>query len=188
MSIDQTLHSLFGASKAAADLLVQEYGRYFGMKTACFRGGCLSGPNHSGTQLHGFLAYLMKCALTDAPYVVFGYGGKRVRDNMHSDDLVGAFWHFFRAPRSGEVYNIGGGRCCNCSILEAIAKCEQLTGRPLRWSYREDNRIGDHVWWISDIRRFEAHYPGWRMRYGIDQIFAEIYAGVRERTRTMEVA
>jgi CDP-paratose 2-epimerase len=188
MSIDQTLHSLFGASKAAADLLVQEYGRYFGMKTGCFRGGCLTGPNHSGTQLHGFLAYLVKCAVTDTPYTVFGYGGKQVRDNIHSHDLVSAFWHFFRTPRSGEVYNIGGGRRSNCSMLEAIAKCEQLTGRPMRWSYRDDNRIGDHIWWISDIRRFEAHYPAWRMSYGIDEILAEIYDGVRERARSVEVA
>src|SRR5262249_46372928 len=127
MSIDQSLHSLFGASKAAADLLVQEYGRYFGMKTACFRGGCLTGPGHSGTQLHGFLAYLIKCAVTETPYVVLGYRGKQVRDNIHSYDLVNAFWQFFQRPRSAEVYNIGGGRHSNCSMLEAIEKCEQLT-------------------------------------------------------------
>src|SRR6266850_2899373 len=129
MSIDATKHSLFGASKAAADILVQEYGRYFGMPTACFRGGCLTGPGHSGTQLHGFLAYLVKCAVTDTPYVVFGYRGKQVRDNIHSFDLVNAFWHFFEMPRSGEVYNIGGGRHCNCSMLEAIERCQSLTGR-----------------------------------------------------------
>src|SRR5438132_1137689 len=157
MSIDQTMHSLFGASKVAADVLVQEYGRYFGMKTACFRGGCLTGPGHSGTQLHGFLSYLVKCAVTDTPYVVFGYRGKQVRDNIHSFDLVNAFWHVFEAPRSGEVYNIGGGRYCNCSMLEAIEKFEKLTGRAMQWSYSEANRAGDHIWWISDIRRFQAH-------------------------------
>jgi CDP-paratose 2-epimerase len=151
MSIDQTMHSLFGASKVAADVLVQEYGRYFDMKTACFRGGCLTGPGHSGAELHGFLAYLAKCAVTDTRYVVFGYGGKQVRDNIHSFDLVNAFWHFFKAPRLGEVYNIGGGRYCNCSMLEAIEKCESLTGRKMRWSYNETNRAGDHIWWISDI-------------------------------------
>jgi CDP-paratose 2-epimerase len=132
MSIDQTTHSLFGASKVAADVLVQEYGRYFGMKTACFRGGCLTGPGHSGTQLHGFLAYLVKCAATGVPYVVFGYRGKQVRDNIHSFDLVNAFWHFFEVPRAGEVYNIGGGRHCNCSMLEAIEKCQNPTGRELQ--------------------------------------------------------
>src|SRR5690606_31146 len=131
MSIDQTTHSLFGASKVAADVLVQEYGRYFGMKTATFRGGCLTGPNHSGTQLHGFLAYLMKCAVTGTPYTVFGYKGKQVRDNIHSADLIAAFHEFAKAPRSAEVYNIGGGRFSNCSMLEAITLCEELTGRPM---------------------------------------------------------
>jgi CDP-paratose 2-epimerase len=188
MSIDQTMHSLFGASKVAADVLVQEYGRYFGMKTGCFRGGCLTGPGHSGTQLHGFLAYLMKCAATDTPYVVFGYSGKQVRDNIHSLDLVNAFWHFFEAPRSGEVYNIGGGRHCNCSMLEAIEKCQSLTGREMRWSYSEANRAGDHIWWISDIRRFQAHYPGWSMRYGIDAILHEIFDAVSHRALRSEVA
>ena len=181
MSIDQTMHSLFGASKVAADVLVQEYGRYFDMKTACFRGGCLTGPDHSGTQLHGFLAYLVKCAVTDTPYVVFGYSGKQVRDNIHSFDLVNAFWHFFKTPRSGEVYNIGGGRYCNCSMLEAIEKCQNLTGRELQWSYSETNRAGDHIWWISDIRRFQAHYPGWSMRYDIDSILHEIFDAVSDR-------
>jgi len=181
MSIDQTMHSLFGASKVAADVLVQEYGRYFDMKTACFRGGCLTGPDHSGTQLHGFLAYLVKCTVTGTPYVVFGYGGKQVRDNIHSFDLVNAFWHFFKTPRSGEVYNIGGGRYCNCSMLEAIEKCQNLTGRELQWSYSETNRAGDHIWWISDIRRFQAHYPGWSMRYDIDGILHEIFDAVSDR-------
>ena len=182
MSIDQTMHSLFGASKVAADVLVQEYGRYFGIKTVCFRGGCLTGPGHSGTQLHGFLSYLAKCALTQTPYVVFGYSGKQVRDNIHSFDLVNAFWHFFEAPRAGEIYNIGGGRYCNCSMLEAITKCEHLTGREMQWSYDETNRAGDHIWWISDIRRFQAHYPGWSMRYDLDAILSEIFDAVSDRT------
>jgi len=188
MSIDRTMHSLFGASKAAADVLVQEYGHYFGMNTVCFRGGCLTGPGHSAAQLHGFLAYLVKCAVTDAPYVVFGYAGKQVRDNIHAFDLVNAFWHFFEAPRSGEVYNIGGGRHCNCSMLEAIDKCQSLTGRPMRWSYSERNRAGDHIWWISDTRRFQAHYPRWSMRYDLDTILREILDGVGGRALRAEVA
>jgi CDP-paratose 2-epimerase len=187
MSIDRTMHSLFGASKAAADLMVQEYGRYFGMKTVCFRGGCLTGPGHSSAELHGFLAYLVKCAVFDRPYTVFGYNGKQVRDNIHSLDLVRAFWHFTLAPRSGEVYNIGGVRHSNCSILEAIAKCERLLGRPMQWSYKETNRIGDHIWWISDIRRFESHYPDWSMHYDIDAIIGEIFAAVSERAARFEV-
>jgi len=181
LSIDQSLHSLFGASKVAADILVQEYGRYFGMRTACFRGGCLTGPNHSGTQLHGFLAYLMKCAATGAPYTVFGYGGKQVRDNIHSADLIQAFDHFFRAPRSGEVYNIGGGRFSNCSMLEAIELCEQLTGRPLTWTYTETNRTGDHIWWISDVSKFQSHYPTWRLTYDVPRILREIYEAGHHR-------
>src|SRR4029079_1292283 len=161
MSIDQTLHSLFGVSKVAADALVQEYGRYFGLKTACFRGGCLAGPNHSGTELHGFLAYLMRCAVTGQPYVVYGYKGKQVRDNIHSADLIDAFREFFKAPRVGEVYNIGGGRFSNCSMLEAIALCEEITGVLLDWTYQEQNRVGDHVWWISDTNRFRRRYAAW---------------------------
>lgn len=176
MSIDQTKHSLFGASKVAADVLVQEYGRYFGMKTACFRGGCLTGPAHAGTELHGFLAYLMKCTVTGKAYRVFGYKGKQVRDNIHSHDLVAAFWEFFQAPRSGEVYNMGGSRHSNCSMLEAIEICQQLSGRNLDWTYVEDNRIGDHIWYISDVRRFQAHYPNWKYRYGLQEILKEIHA------------
>jgi CDP-paratose 2-epimerase len=187
MSIDRTLHSLLGTSKAAADLLVQEYGRYFGMKTVCFRGGCLTGPGHAGTELHGFLAYLVKCAVTDTPYTVFGYRGKQVRDNIHSLDLVWAFWHFALAPRSGEVYNIGGGRFSNCSMIEAIAKCEQLTGRPMQWSYKDANRTGDHIWWIGDIRRFQSHYPEWSIRHDIDSIVHEIFDAVSERVKRPEV-
>jgi len=183
MSVDQSTHSLFGASKLSADVLVQEFGRYFGIKTACFRGGCLTGPAHSGTQLHGFLAYLMKCAASGTSYTVFGYQGKQVRDNIHSQDLVNAFWHFFNAPRSGEVYNIGGGRTSNCSMLEAIAMSEQLTGRSLNWNYDETNRIGDHIWWISDNSKFESHYPGWRVQTGVAQILEDIYANNRERWR-----
>ena len=175
MSIDQTKHSLFGASKVAADVLVQEYGRYFGMKTVCFRGGCLTGPAHAGTELHGFLAYLMKCTATGRPYRVFGYKGKQVRDNIHSHDLIEAFWHFFNAPRSGEVYNMGGSRHSNCSMLEAIAICEEITGRKLDWSYVEDNRIGDHIWWISGVQKFQAHYPAWSYRYSVREILQEIY-------------
>jgi CDP-paratose 2-epimerase len=181
MSIDQTLHSLFGASKVAADVLVQEYGRYFGLRSACFRGGCLTGPNHSGTQLHGFLAYLVKCAATGTPYTVFGYRGKQVRDNIHSADLIQAFDHFFRAPRAGEVYNIGGGRFSNCSMVEAIRLCEELTGRPMNWTYSETNRTGDHIWWVSDVGKFAAHYPGWRLTYDIPRICKAIYEANRER-------
>jgi len=176
MSIDQTKHSLFGASKVAADVLVQEYGRYFGMKSACFRGGCLTGPSHAGAELHGFLSYLMKCTVTGKPYRVFGYKGKQVRDNIHSHDLVEAFWQFFQSPRSGEVYNMGGSRHSNCSMLEAIRLCEEISGRKLKWTYEEDNRIGDHIWWISDVRKFEDHYPNGQFRYGLREILEEIHA------------
>ena len=176
MSIDQTKHSLFGASKVAADILVQEYGRYFGIKTASFRGGCLTGPAHAGAELHGFLSYLMKCTVSGKPYRVFGYKGKQVRDNIHSHDLVEAFWHFFQKPRVAEVYNIGGSRHSNCSILEAIAISEELSGRELDWSYLEDNRIGDHIWWISDVRKFQSHYPDWKYRYDLRGILKEIHA------------
>ena len=179
MSIDQTKHSLFGASKVAADVLVQEYGRYFGMRTACFRGGCLTGPAHAGTELHGFLAYLMKCTVQGLPYRVFGYKGKQVRDNIHSHDLVEAFWQFYQAPRAGEVYNIGGSRHSNCSMLEAIDLCEEISGRKLNWSYVEDNRIGDHIWWISDVRKFQGHYPAWNYRYNLRGILEEIHNACR---------
>lgn len=176
MSIDQTTHSLFGVSKSAADLLVQEYGRYFGMKTVCFRGGCLTGPAHSGAELHGFLAYLMKCTATGRPYRVFGYKGKQVRDNIHSRDLVDAFWQFFRAPRTAEVYNMGGGLHCNCSMLEAIALCEEISGKKLDWTYVDDNRIGDHIWWISGIGKFKKHFPEWSLQYDLKAILEEIHA------------
>ena len=173
-SIDQSKHSLFGASKVAADILVQEYGRYFQMPTCCLRGGCLTGPNHSGTKLHGFLAYLMKCTVTHTPYTVFGYGGKQVRDNIHSADLIAAFESFCKAPRVGEVYNIGGGRFSNCSMLEAIEICEVLTGEVLDWTYTDTNRIGDHIWWVSDTSRFEKHYPEWRLKYDVPAILKDI--------------
>ena len=176
MSIDQTKHSLFGASKVAADVLVQEYGRYFGMNTMCMRGGCLTGPAHAGAELHGFLAYLMRCTVEGQPYRVFGYKGKQVRDNIHSHDLVEAFWQFFQAPRVGEVYNLGGWRHSNCSMLEAIDLCQEISGRELKWTYLEDNRIGDHIWWISDVRKFQAHYPSWKYRYGLREILEEIHA------------
>jgi len=179
MSIDQTKHSLFGASKVAADVLVQEYGNYFGMQTVCFRGGCLTGPAHAGTELHGFLAYLMRCTVDGTPYRVFGYKGKQVRDNIHSHDLVEMFWQFFQKPRSGEVYNAGGSRHSNCSMLEAIDLCEQISGRKLKWTYVEDNRIGDHIWWISDVRKFQSHYPDWKFRYGLKEILDEIHAACR---------
>jgi CDP-paratose 2-epimerase len=175
MSIDHTKHSIFGASKVAADVMVQEYGRYFGMKTGCFRGGCLTGPAHAGAELHGFLAYLMRCIVEKKPYRIFGYGGKQVRDNIHSHDLVEAFLHFYRAPRSGEVYNIGGSRHSNCSMLEAIRTGEALSGNKLDFTYVEDNRVGDHIWYISDVRKFQAHYPGWSYRYDLDGILGEIY-------------
>ena len=174
MSIDQSKHSLFGASKVAADILVQEYGRYFGMKTAIFRGGCLTGPAHSGTQLHGFLAYLAKCVVNGNPYTVFGYKGKQVRDNIHSHDLVNMFWQFYLKPRIGEVYNAGGSRHSNCSMLEAINICEELSGREMIWTYEENNRVGDHIWWISDVRKFKSHFPEWEYRYGIREILEEI--------------
>jgi len=181
MSIDRSLHSLFGASKAAADLLVQEYGRYFGIKSACFRAGCITGPGHSGAQLHGFLAYLMKCAMTGDRYTVFGYKGKQVRDNIHAKDLVSAFWHFYEKPRVGEVYNIGGGRHSNCSMLEAIELAESVTQRRIQRTYSEENRTGDHVWWISDTRKFREHYPDWKQAYDLPRIVREIHAGMSER-------
>jgi CDP-paratose 2-epimerase len=181
MSIDGSMHSVFGASKVAADVMVQEYGRYFGLKTACFRGGCLTGPGHSGAELHGFLSYLVKCAVAGRPYTVFGYRGKQVRDNIHSYDLVQAFWHFFQQPRQGEVYNIGGGPASNCSMLEAIAIVERLTERPLTWSYSDANRAGDHIWWVSDIRKFAAHYPGWALTYTLERTIAEIHGEMTAR-------
>jgi CDP-paratose 2-epimerase len=181
MSIDTTLHSIFGASKVAADVMVQEYGRYFGMKTSCFRGGTLTGPNHSAAELHGFLAYVMQCTMTGAAYRVYGYQGKQVRDAIHSSDLIACFDQVYREPRSGEVYNIGGGRFSNCSVLEAIATCEQITGRTLDWTYVDENRIGDHIWWIGDNGRFEDHYPDWQLTYDVSAILTEMFDANRDR-------
>lgn len=175
MSIDHCKHSIFGASKVAADVMVQEYGKYFGMKTGLIRGGCLTGPQHAGAELHGFLAYLMKCAMTGREYRVFGYKGKQVRDNIHCGDLINAFWHFFQHPRCGEAYNMGGSRFSNCSMMEAIALCEAITGRPMSTSYTETNRVGDHIWWISDVSKFQRHYPDWRLTHTVPDILQEIY-------------
>jgi CDP-paratose 2-epimerase len=185
MSLDQCTHSIFGASKAAADLLVQEYGRYFGLATGVFRGGCLTGPDHSAAQLHGFLGYLIRCAILDAPYTVFGHKGKQVRDNIHADDVVSAFWHFFLKPRPGEVYNIGGGRHSNISMLEAIRACEELGKRPVRVNFDGKARIGDHQWWISDTRKFKAHYPEWKYTYSMDDIIREIHSGMLRRKENL---
>ena len=183
MSLDATLHSVFGASKVAADVMVQEYGRYFGMKTGVFRGGCLTGPAHSGAELHGFLAYLVACGIRGTEYTVFGYRAKQVRDNIHSWDLIQAFWRFFQAPRAGEVYNVGGGRFANCSVREAIALVERLTGKPMRWKYDSTNRVGDHIWWISDVRKLMAHYPGWTITRSLEATVAEMLEAQRERVR-----
>lgn len=174
MSIDNCLHSLFGASKVSADIYSQEYGKYFGIRTGIFRGGCLTGPAHSGAQLHGFLSYLVKCCLTKRTYTIFGYKGKQVRDNIHSYDLINAFYYFFKNPRCGEVYNIGGGRFANVSILEAIEICEDITGEKLDYEHVKQNRIGDHIWWISDISKFKSHYPEWDYKYNIIDTIKEI--------------
>jgi len=176
MDIDNSVHSLFGVSKLSADLLVQEYGKYFGMKTACFRAGCITGPSHSSAQLHGFLAYLMKCAIIGKQYSIFGYKGKQVRDNIHCNDLVEAFYYFYKNPKLGEVYNIGGSRYSNCSILEAIDLCEEISGKKMKWIYEEKNRIGDHIWWISDIRKFKRHFPEWSLKYNVNDILIELYS------------
>lgn len=181
MSIDQSLHSLFGASKVAADVLVQEYGHYFGIRTACFRGGCLTGSSHSGAQLHGFLAYLVKCNVTQTPYTIFGYQGKQVRDNIHSADVIQAFYEFFRKPQVAKVYNLGGGRRSHCSVLEAITLSQQITGRELTWNYSPQHRIGDHIWWISDMSTFQRDYPAWTPQYDIPAILKDLYETGAER-------
>ena len=175
MSIDQSKHSLFGASKVAADVLVQEYGSYFGMKTGTYRGGCLTGPSHSGAMLHGFLSYLMKCCMHGESYTIFGYKGKQVRDNIHSYDLVNALYHFYLDPREGEVYNIGGGRSSNCSVLEAIKLCEEITEKRLKWTYVEENRIGDHIWYISGLEKMKSHFPDWKQKYNLENLLEEMY-------------
>jgi len=175
MSIDRTMHSLFGSSKVAADVLVQEYGLYFGMPTVCFRGGCLTGPTHAGAKLHGFLSYLMRCTVTGEHYTVYGYEGRQVRDNIHSADVVRAFQLFHEAPRPGAVYNLGGGREANVSMLEAIDLCEAIAGRELSYDVSGEARAGDHRWWISDISEFQRDYPDFGLRYGIEAILREIH-------------
>ena len=183
MSIDQSKHSVFGASKVAADVMVQEYGRYFGMRTGTFRGGCLTGPAHSGAELHGFLAYLVKCAVEGRPYTVFGYKGKQVRDNIHSYDLVNAFWHFFQQPVAGGVYNMGGSRHSNCSMLEAIDQIQERVGQEIRYTLSDQARAGDHIWYVSDVRRFQTDYPEWSYEYDLGRILDEIVAATRERAK-----
>jgi CDP-paratose 2-epimerase len=181
MPLDRCTHSLFGVSKAAADLAVQEYGRYFDIPTVCFRGGCMSGPQHAGAQLHGFLAYLVKCAATETPYTVFGYRGKQVRDNIHAHDVVRAFHAFHRNPRPAAVYNLGGGRESNVSMLEAIAICEDVVGGEMSWTLDERARTGDHRWWISELGEFQSDYPNWKLTRGIEEIVREIYEQNVER-------
>jgi CDP-paratose 2-epimerase len=175
MSIDNTKHSVFGASKVAADVMAQEYGKYFDMNIGIFRGGCLTGPNHSGAQLHGFLSYLMKCTLTGNHYTIFGYKGKQVRDNIHSFDLVNMFWHFYQNPKQGEVYNAGGGRFANCSMLEAIDLCEKISDKKLNYTYSEQARSGDHIWYISDVSKFQNQYPEWSYKWNLQDTLVDIY-------------
>ncbi|MCZ6781836.1 MAG: NAD-dependent epimerase/dehydratase family protein, partial [Proteobacteria bacterium] len=181
MTIDASTHSLFGVSKTAADLLVQEYGRYFGMKTAAFRAGCLTGGAHSGAELHGFLSYLMRCCLEGRPYRIFGYQGKQVRDNLHAEDVANMFWHFCRDPRVGEVYNVGGGRGSSCSVLEAIRLCESISGREMNTEYLDQSRVGDHIWYVSDISKFRSHYPDWPLRHDLRAILENIHDAWQER-------
>ncbi|MFK7808597.1 MAG: NAD-dependent epimerase/dehydratase family protein [Saprospiraceae bacterium] len=181
MSIDNCKHSIFGASKVAADIMVQEYGKYFGMKTAAFRGGCLTGPTHQGAELHGFLAYLIKCAVSGKHYTIFGYKGKQVRDNIHSVDLINAFWNFYQAPRMGEVYNIGGSRHSNISMIEAIEAIEAISGHKLNYTIGETNRIGDHMWYVSDIGKFKNHYPNFAYEYDMDRILKEMIAAAEAK-------
>jgi CDP-paratose 2-epimerase len=181
MSIDQTKHSIFGASKVAADVMVQEYGQYFGMRTGVFRGGCLTGPSHSGAELHGFLAYLVRCAVTARPYTIFGYKGKQVRDNIHSNDLVQCFWHFFRNPKPAAVYNMGGSRYSNCSILEAIDLIAEIGGYEVNYSLSDTPRSGDHIWWISDVRRFQRDFPDWSYSFDLRSTLCEMIEAAKDR-------
>jgi CDP-paratose 2-epimerase len=181
MSIDRCTHSVFGASKVAADIMVQEFGRYFDMPTVCFRGGCLTGPQHAGAQLHGFLAYLMKCTVTGEPYTIFGYKGKQVRDNIHATDVVRAFHEFHKDPKVAAVYNLGGGRASNVSMLEAIAKCQEIAGRELDYTLSDQARIGDHQWYVSDFSDFERDYPEWKLTFGIDEVLRDIHQHNVER-------
>jgi len=181
LSLDHTKHSVFGASKVAADIMAQEYGRYFNMNVGVFRGGCLTGPKHSGAQLHGFLSYLMKCAITGKQYTIFGYKGKQVRDNIHSFDLVNMFWQFYQNPKHGEAYNAGGGRFANCSMLEAIELCEQITGNKFNYIYTDTNRIGDHIWYISDVSKFKKDYPAWDFKYDLETTLTQIFNEMKKR-------
>lgn len=176
MSIDQSKHSLFGVSKAAADLMVQEYGNYFGLRTGTFRCGCISGANHAGSEQHGFLSYMMKCAVADKPYTIIGHKGKQVRDNIDASDLAQMFWQFYQHPVPGAVFNAGGGRKSNCSVLEAINLCEQITGKPMRTSVDHNARSGDHIWYISDTKRFENMYPEWELKMTVPDILNSIYS------------
>jgi CDP-paratose 2-epimerase len=179
--IDQSTHSVFGASKLAADVMVQEYGRYHHMPTCCLRGGCLTGPNHSGVELHGFLNYLIKCNVEGREYKVFGYKGKQVRDNIHSEDVARFMFEFWNNPRVGEVYNLGGGKQNACSILEAFQMVEKITNRPMKWRYVDENRIGDHICYYSDLRKMKSHFPGWQIQKSLDDIFREIARSWEER-------
>ena len=178
-SIDNTMHSLFGASKLSADIITQEYGKYFGMKTVAFRGGCLTGGGHAGTMLHGFLSYLVKCVESGTKYNIFGYKGKQVRDNIHSLDLVNCFYEFYSNPKSGEVYNIGGGNYSNCSMLEAIDIAENIVSKKLRYEYVDEPRKGDHKWYISDISKFQKDYPNWKISLNIEDIILDIYQNIK---------
>ena len=188
MRIDQSKHSLFGASKVAADIMVQEYGRYFGMKTCCLRGGCLTGPNHSGVELHGFLSYLVKCNLEGKKYSIFGYKGKQVRDNIHSLDVARFIHAFIEHPRSGEVYNLGGGRSNSCSILEAFEMIEAVSGKKMLYEYVDKNREGDHICYISNLKKMIAHYPAWGITKTLKHIFEEIHQSWLKRTATVNVS
>ena len=183
LSVDQCMHSVFGASKLGADVMTQEYGRYFGLKTAVFRAGCITGPAHSGAELHGFLSYLVKCAVTGRPYTIHGYRGKQVRDNIHAHDLANVFWHFYQHARPGAVYNIGGSRHSHCSVLDAIRDVEELSGRRLQWTLSEQARSGDHIWWVSDVRKFQRDHPSWAYRYDQKAIIAELIEAALSRTR-----
>ena|SRR3990167_6043522 len=180
MSIDQCLHSVFGANKAAADIIVQEYGRYYGMNTVCFRGGCLTGSGHAGAEQHGFLSYLIKRAVQGQPYTIYGYGGKQVRDNIHAQDVVSAIWEYFQKPRPGEVYNIGGGWKSNCSVLEAIEMIEDVAGVKMTVTHDEKERKGDHKWYITNMDKFKSHYPNWKQKWGIVDIINDIYIYEKE--------
>jgi len=183
LSIDQTKHSVFGASKLAADVMVQEYGRYFNMPTCCLRGGCLTGPNHSGVELHGFLSYLIRCNVEGKEYRVFGYKGKQVRDNIHAEDVARFMLEFYKSPRIAEVYNLGGGRENSCSILEAFSIVEQITERSMKWRYISENRAGDHICYYSDLRKVQSHYSNWRVTRKLLEIFEAIVAGQMDRSK-----